>query len=71
MLKKIRNLNFGWIIILTGFIIMVSGISMTSDQAGEKTLLCFDSGCIYIQGLSNIAIGIFCIGIGIYLILKK
>lgn len=71
MLKKIRNFNFGWIIILTGFIVIVSGISMTEGETGDKTLLCFDKGCIFIQGISNIATGIFCIGIGIYLILKK
>ncbi len=71
MLKTIRNFNFGWIIILTGFIVIISGISMTEGKAGEKTFLCFDQGCIFIQGVSNIALGIFCIGIGIYLLLKK
>ena len=71
MLKAIRNLNFGWILILIGIILAISGISMTAGKAGEKTFLCFDSGCIYIQGVSNIAIGLLCLVIGIYLIFKK
>lgn len=70
MLKKIRNFNFGWIIILTGFVVLISGISITEGNAGGKTLLCFDQGCIFIQGISNIAIGIFCVAVGIYMILK-
>lgn len=71
MLKTIRNLNFGWIIIVTGIILAISGISMTEGKAGEKTFLCFDSGCMYIQGVSNIAIGFLCLVLGIYLILRK
>ena len=71
MIKTIRNFNFGWIIILTGITVVVSGISMTEGKAGEKTFLCFDQGCIYVQGISNIALGIFCLGIGLYMIFKK
>ena len=70
MLKKIRNFNFGWIIILTGFVVLISGISITEGNTGGKTLLCFDQGCIFIQGISNIAIGIFCVAVGINMILK-
>lgn len=33
-----------------------------------QTFLCFDSGCIHIQGMSSIALGIFSAGMGIYLI---
>jgi len=46
MLKAIRNLNVGWILFLIGIVVIVSGISMTKDKVGEKTFLCFDSGCI-------------------------
>lgn len=70
MLKSIRNINSGWIIILTGLIIGVSGFSMIEGKAGEKTFLCFDEGCIYVQGISNISLGIMCIVFGIYMILK-
>ena len=70
MLKKIRNFNFGWIIILIGFVVLISGISITEGNTGGKTLLCFDQGCIFIQGISNIAIGIFCVAVGINMILK-
>lgn len=52
-------------------VIIVSGFSMTEGKAGEKTFLCFDSGCVYVQGVSNIVLGIFTIIIGIYSIVKK
>lgn len=71
MLKAIRNLNFGWIIILIGIVLIVSGISITEGNNVEKTLLCFDSGCIFIQGISKIVIGVFCAVVGIYLVAKK
>lgn len=71
MLKRIRNINFGWMIVLLGFIFIVSGISMTEGEVSNKTLLCFDEGCIFVQGISNIILGILCIGLGIFMILKK
>ena len=71
MLRFIRNAKFGWIIILMGVIGIVSGISKTEGKVNGKTLLCFDDGCVYVEGVSNIAIGFLCIGIGVYLILKK
>ncbi len=71
MLKLIRNLNFGWPLLLIGIIIMASGISMTEGKVGEKTFLCFDSGCIYVQGISNMLIGILTVIVGVYLIIKK
>lgn len=71
MLKAIRNLNLGWIIILLGITGICSGISMTEGKVDERTFLCFDSGCIYVQGVSNIALGILCLGLGLYMILKK
>jgi len=60
MLKTIRNIKLGWIIILMGIVMVVSGISMTEGNAGEQTFVCFDNGCIYIQGVSNIAVGVLC-----------
>ena len=71
MLKTIRNLNFGWILVLVGIVMIISGISMTEGKTGEQTFVCFDSGCIYIQGISNMVIGLLCLGIGIYKILKN
>lgn len=71
MLNAIRNINVGWTIILLGLITIISGISMTERKVVEKTFLCFDNGCIYIQGISNIFIGFLCIGLGVFLILKK
>lgn len=71
MLNGIRNINFGWIIIVVGIIMIISGFSMTEGEIGNKTLLCFDSGCLYIQGISNISIGLLGLILGIYLILKK
>ncbi len=50
---------------------MVSGFSMTEGKVGEKTFLCFNKGCIYIQGYSNIGLGILSIILGVYLIIKK
>lgn len=71
MLKIIRNIKLGWIIILMGVVMVASGISMTEGKVGEQTFVCFDNGCIYIQGISNILIGLLCFGIGIYMNLKK
>lgn len=71
VLKAIRKLNFGWTIILLGVISVISGFSMTEGKVGERTFLCFDAGCIYVQGVSNIVLGLLFIGFGVYLILRK
>ncbi len=71
MLKQIRILNFGWILTLVGAIVIISGLSMTSPEAGERTFLCFDKGCIYVQGVTNIVIGLLTIGLGVFSILRK
>ena len=71
MLKTIRSIKLGWIIILMGITATASGISMTDGKAGQQTFLCFDNGCIYIQGISSMAIGILFIGFGIYMVFKK
>ena len=71
MLQAIRNIKPGWIIIFLGFIAGLSGLTMAEGKAGDRTFLCFDSGCIYVQGITNILIGFLCIGIGTFMILKK
>ncbi len=71
MLKAIRKINLGWILVLVAITIIVSGISMTEGKVGEKTFLCFDQGCIYIQGISNVVIGLLSLGLGVYLIFKE
>lgn len=71
MLRQIRRLNFGWILILVGGIVIVSGLSMTNAEAGERTFLCFDKACIYVQGVTNIAIGLLTVGLGFFSMLRK
>jgi tellurite resistance protein TehA-like permease len=71
MLEKIRNMNFGWILLLVGITVIASGMSMKEGKAGEYTLTCFNKGCIYIQGISNIVIGILILIFGTYSIAKK
>jgi len=70
MLKTIRSFNIGWMAILTGIIFIASGISKTSGRV-SRTLLCFDEGCIYIQGVTNFVLGLLFIVIGLYFILTK
>lgn len=71
MLESVRNINLGWMFSLIGFVMTISGLSMTEGNKKGKTLLCFDEGCIYVQGLSNILLGIFFIALGIYMIQKN
>jgi len=66
-LSKIRNINTGWILILLGIGFIPTGLNMTSDSGKGNTLLCFDAGCVTVQGYSCIALGIFMIGTGIYI----
>ncbi len=71
MLKLIRNLNFGYIVFLTGIIFIIAGVSWTSDKDPGATFLCFDQGCIYIQGLTSVFLGLFFIVLGVYIIMKR
>lgn len=71
MLKAIRNFKLGWIVVVLGIVGIVSGISMTDAKSGQKTLVCFDQGCIYVQGVSNVIVGILCLVLGIYLLFKR
>lgn len=66
VLSKIRNLNFGWIIIIMGIGFILTGLRMTSDSGRGNTLLCFDEGCVTVQGVSCMALGAFMIGLGVY-----
>ena len=71
MLQYIRNLNFGWPGILLGIVTILSGIAMKTSDGGGRTLLCFDDGCIYVQGWSNICLGLFIIAFSVYLLLRN
>lgn len=71
MLNKIRNINLGYILLLIGVVIVISGISMKEGIRGENTLLCFGKGCVYIQGISNIVIGCLTIATGVFLKFKR
>ena len=66
MLKKIRSLHVGWILVILGVGSSYAGISMTDKTSNGITLVCFDSGCVTTQGYSCIALGILMILLGIY-----
>lgn len=68
MLNAVRKLNFGWIAMLIGVLLILSGISLTEGKGGDRTLLCFDAGCIYVQGITNVSLGMLIIGFGIFLV---
>jgi len=51
MLQKIRNLKFGYIIIVMGLVFILSGFSLKDSSIVERTLLCFDKGCMNIQAI--------------------
>lgn len=71
MLKASRNLNLGWMLLLIGVVIVLSGVSMTEVKTGGRTFLCFDQACIYVQGISNVMLGVFTMILGGYLIVRK
>lgn len=71
MLNWIRNINQAWILILVGIILIFSGLKITNEPSLERTLLCFDNNCIYIQGISNIVIGCLTIVIGLIVLYKS
>jgi len=66
VLNKIRKLNLGWIIIMMGIGFILVGLRMTSNSGKENTLLCFDEGCVTVQGISCMTLGAFIIGLGVY-----
>ena len=70
MLNKIRNLNFGYIVIITSLVAVLSGLKMQSGEV-KKTFLCFDAGCIQVQGVSNVLLGLFLLIIGSVMIGKE
>lgn len=67
MLKTIRSINWGWLIVLFGIGSILTGFKMNTEIDKGNTLLCFDSGCVEVQAYSNIIVGLFMIGIGIYM----
>lgn len=56
---------------MLGSAAIASGFSMVEERGGDRTFLCFDDGCIYVQGLSSIALGVFMIIVGIIVIVKR
>lgn len=71
MLKTIRNLNFGWLLLPIAIVFILAGLSMQAKAEGGNTLLCFDAGCVYVQGLSNVVLGSATIIFAVFLILRK
>ena len=67
MLNKIRSIKTGWILILIGIGAILSGLRMSSNGETTNTLLCFDQGCIHIQGITNLVLGIGMIILGFYM----
>ncbi len=67
MLKKIRSINEGWFLVMMGIGIILAGLGMMENSGSGNTLLCFDAGCIYVQGISNIFLGLVMIGFGVYI----
>lgn len=70
MLNKIRNLNLGYFVLVCCLVSVASGLKMQSGEV-EKTLLCFDAGCVHVQGISNVALGVFLFVIGAIMIIKE
>ena len=71
MIKAIRKLDFGWIIISMGFIMILSGFSMIFKYENGKTWLCEGARCKLVQGYSLVVLSIFIIVIGIVNLLRK
>ena len=71
MIKRIRNLNLGYFFIMLGIIAISSGLSLADPQIGEKTLLCFDQGCLYVQGFSNLIVGGLVVLLGLSMLKRK
>jgi hypothetical protein len=70
MLNKIRELNFSYIILLISLVSVLSGLKMQSGKV-EKTFLCFDAGCVHVQGVSNVLLGVFLLMMGVVMIVKE
>lgn len=51
---------------MLGLVFIITGLRMTSDSEKGNTLLCFDDGCVTVQGFSCMALGTLMIGLGIY-----
>ena len=71
MLKLIRDLKFGWIIIFMAIIMIASGLSMILSFKNGTTWLCQGEGCKLVQGYSLLGMSIFMIIIGAINIAKR
>ncbi|MCB0631875.1 MAG: hypothetical protein R2824_20130 [Saprospiraceae bacterium] len=71
MLSTLRKFNFGWIVLLLGSIVIISGVSITEGRAGDGTFLCFDAGCIFVQGVTSAVLGFLMVVLGIYLLVRR
>lgn len=69
--KIYKELKLKVNLILMGIILSITGMSMNETKIGQKTLIYFDEACLYVQGISNIVVGLLCISIGIYMVIKK
>ena len=52
--------------IMMGIVMIFAGFNMTSKSV-ERTFLCFDEGCITIQGYSCITLGLIMVIFGVYI----
>ncbi|MEM7573439.1 MAG: hypothetical protein AAF433_11085 [Bacteroidota bacterium] len=71
MIKTIRDLNFGWIAIVMGLCAFGAGLNMIDPDAGSRTWLCFDRGCVTIQGISVIVVGALFLLVGTYKVIRN
>ncbi|MEM8585104.1 MAG: hypothetical protein AAGF87_12580 [Bacteroidota bacterium] len=71
MLKTLRSLNFGWILIVMGLCAIGAGLNMVDPSSIGRTWLCFDKGCVTVQGVSALVLGVFIVIVGIVGIIRK
>lgn len=71
MLNAIRNFNVGYVLLLIGIVLIISGFDIKSSESGEKTFLCFDKGCMVVQGYTNIFLGILTTVMGVMKLLRS
>ena len=70
MLKFLRRINRGWLLILVGVVSLSAGLSMQQRMPDGDTWLCVDAGCVYVQSWSAICLAVLTLGVGAYLLLR-